>query len=162
MLDGGEEPLFIARRLIRMAYEDIGLADPNAAPQAIAALQTYQMLGSPEGELALAQTAIYLALAPKSNAVYAAYGQSRKVASETGQLNPPKTILNAPTTLMKEMGYSEGYLYDHDQPDAFSGQDYFPPELGRQPFYHPVERGFERDMKKRLDYFTKLRTKKSN
>jgi len=159
MLEGGEEPLFIARRLIRMATEDIGLADPQALPLAIAAYQTYQMLGSPEGELALAQTTIYLALAPKSNATYIAYGACRKTASETGHLDPPKIILNAPTELMKEMGYGDNYIYDHDTPQGFSGQDYFPPSLPRISFYQPVERGFEREMKKRLEYFFKLRSK---
>ncbi len=157
MLEGGEDPLFLSRRIVRMAMEDVGLADPQALQVCLSAHQTYQMLGSPEGELALAQAVIYLALAPKSNAVYCAYQQSRKVANETGHLNPPKTILNAPTNLMKEQGYSEGYIYDHDVPSGFSGQDYFPPALGRTSFYHPVERGFEREMKKRIYYFAKLR-----
>jgi putative ATPase len=159
MLEGGEDPLFIARRLVRMASEDIGLADPQALPLAMAAYQAYQMLGSPEGELALAQTVIYLALAPKSNAVYMAYEASRKLAAESNQLNPPKFILNAPTTLMKQQGYGQGYVYDHDTPDGFSGQDYFPPDIERTTLYSPVERGFEREMKKRLDYFEKLRCK---
>ena len=157
MLEGGEDPLFLSRRIVRMAIEDVGLADPQALQVCLAAHQTYQMLGSPEGELALAQAVIYLALAPKSNAVYCAYQQSRKIAEETGHLNPPKTILNAPTNLMKEQGYSEGYIYDHDTPNGFSGQDYFPSSLGRISFYHPVERGFEREMKKRIYYFAKLR-----
>lgn len=161
MLEGGEEPLFLARRIVRMAVEDIGLADPGALPITLAAHDAYQRLGSPEGELALANAVIYLALAPKSNAVYTAYKQSRAVAKETGHLNPPKTILNAPTKLMKEMGYSEGYIYDHDTPNAFSGQEYFPEETGHLVFYHPVERGFEREMKKRLDYFAKLRSSSS-
>ncbi|MDE3045648.1 MAG: replication-associated recombination protein A [Verrucomicrobiota bacterium] len=160
MLEGGEEPLFLGRRIVRMATEDVGLADPQALPMALAAFQTYQMLGSPEGELALAQAVIYLALAPKSNAAYTAYGQSRSVAKETGHLDPPKIILNAPTQLMKEMGYSEGYLYDHDTPQGFSGQNYFPDALPRKNFYCPVERGFEREMKKRLDYFTRLRNER--
>jgi putative ATPase len=157
MLEGGEEPLFLARRIVRMAIEDVGLADPQALQVCLSAHQTFQMLGSPEGELALAQAVIYLALAPKSNAVYCAYQQSRKLAEETGHLNPPNTILNAPTKLMKEQGYSEGYIYDHDTPNGFSGQDYFPPFLGRASFYQPVERGFEREMKKRIEYFAKLR-----
>jgi putative ATPase len=151
MLEGGEEPLFIARRLVRMASEDIGLADPQALGVALAAYQTYQLLGSPEGELALAQVTIYLALAPKSNAAYLAYQASRAVAAETNQVNPPNIILNAPTKLMKEMGYSTGYVYDHDTPEGFSGQNYFPDTMDRQQFYSPAERGFEREMKKRID-----------
>ncbi len=161
MLNGGEDPLFIARRLIRCASEDIGLADPHALPLTIAAYQTYEMLGSPEGELTLAQAVIYLALAPKSNAVYTAYQTAKKEASDTGHLDPPKIILNAPTDLMKKMGYSNGYIYDHDTPEGFSGQDYFPPNHPRPYYYQPVERGFERDMKKRLEYFQKLRNHKS-
>lgn len=157
ILEGGEEPLFLARRLIRMASEDIGLADPSALPLAIAARDAYEMLGSPEGELALAQVVVYLALAPKSNALYTAYGTSREVAAKTSHLSPPKIILNAPTKTMKEQGYGKGYRYDHDQPNAFSGQNYFPDEVGRQKYYHPVERGFEREMIKRLNYFEKLR-----
>lgn len=157
MLNAGEDPLFLARRLIRAAIEDIGLADPQALVQALAARETYQMLGSPEGDLALAGAAIYLALAPKSNALYTAFGKAMEAATESGHLDPPQTILNAPTGLMKEMGYGAGYIYDHDAPAAFSGQEYFPPPLGRKTFYQPVERGFEREMKKRLDYFSKLR-----
>lgn len=157
MLEGGEEPLFIARRLIRMASEDVGLADPQALTLAIAARDTYEMLGSPEGELALAQTVVYLALAPKSNAIYTAFGEARSVAADSGHLDPPAIILNAPTKMMKEMGYGKGYEYDHDTELGFSGQDYFPEKIGRQSFYHPVERGFEREMKKRMDYFSKLR-----
>ena len=157
MLDGGEDPLFLARRLIRMAVEDIGLADPNALTQANAARDAYQMLGSPEGELALAQSVVYLATAPKSNAVYAAYKSAMRMAKANGSLLPPKHILNAPTKLMKAEGYSDGYAYDHDQPDAFSGQDYFPESLGRQSFYDPPERGFERELRKRLDYWARLR-----
>lgn len=160
MLEGGEEPLFIARRLIRMASEDIGLADPQALPLAIAASEAYQLLGSPEGELALAEVVIYLALAPKSNAAYVAYSEARKKASETAHLNPPAIILNPATKLLHELGYGEGYRYDHDEPQAFSGQDYFPPEMGRQRFYSPVERGFEREMHKRSAYFDKLRKSK--
>lgn len=147
MLEGGEQPLFIARRLIRMAIEDVGLADPQALPIALSAYQTFEMLGSPEGELALAQVAIYLALAPKSNAAYTAYGASRELAATTGHLNPPQIILSKP----------EGYVYDHDTPHGFSGQDYLPPSLPRPTFYIPVERGFEREMKKRLHYFSSLR-----
>ncbi|MAA99856.1 MAG: AAA family ATPase [Stappia sp.] len=157
MLDGGEDPLFLARRLIRMAVEDIGLADPNALTQANAARDAYQMLGSPEGELALAQSVVYLATAPKSNAVYTAYKSAMRMAKANGSLLPPKHILNAPTKLMKAEGYSDGYAYDHDQPDAFSGQDYFPESLGRQSFYDPPERGFERELRKRLDYWARLR-----
>lgn len=160
MLDGGEQPLFLARRLIRMAVEDIGLADPQALPLAIAAKDTYEMLGSPEGELALAEVAIYLALAPKSNAVYVAYNEAKAVAAETSHLDPPAIILNAPTKVMKDLGYGKGYQYDHDEPEAFSGQNYFPPSLNREAFYRPVERGFEREMKKRIDYFEKLRSKR--
>jgi putative ATPase len=162
MLDGGEEPLFLARRLIRMASEDIGLADPHALPLAIAAKDAYEMLGSPEGELALAQVVIYLALAPKSNALYTAYNKSRKLASETNHLSPPKIILNAPTQTMKEAGYGKGYLYDHDQADAFSGQNYFPENLERQKLYQPVNRGFEREMVKRMEYFERLRKERSS
>lgn len=157
MLEGGEEPLFIARRLIRMASEDIGLADPQALQLAVAARDSYEMLGSPEGELALAQVVVYLALSPKSNAVYVAYNEARKLASETGHMDPPSIILNAPTKLMKEIGYGKGYQYDHDMPSGFSGQNYFPKEIPRQEFYRPVERGFEREMHKRISYFKKLR-----
>ena len=157
MLGGGEDPLYISRRLIRMASEDIGLADPEALTIALNGWNVYTMLGSPEGELALAQVVIYLALCPKSNAVYTAYGEARQKASDTGHLDPPKHILNAPTQLMQDFGYGEGYQYDPDTPYGFSGQDYFPKELGRQSFYHPVERGFEREMKKRLAYFNRLR-----
>ncbi len=157
MLDGGEDPLYIARRLIRMSVEDIGMADPNAVVQANAARDAYQMLGSPEGELALAQCVIYLATSPKSNAIEVAYFAALHAAKANGSLMPPKHILNAPTKFMKEQGYNDGYLYDHDQPDAFSGQDYFPKSMGRQEFYHPNERGFEREIRKRLDYWEKLR-----
>lgn len=160
MLEGGEDPRFLARRLIRVASEDIGQADPQALPLAIAASDTYQMLGSPEGELALAQLVIYLALAPKSNATYMAYNQARDIARATTHLQPPNIILNAPTSLMKQLGYGKGYEYDHSTPEGFSGQNYFPDNMERQDFYHPVERGFEREMKKRMDYFAKLRTVK--
>lgn len=160
ILEGGEQPLFIARRLIRMATEDIGLADPQALSLAVAARDAYEMLGSPEGELALAEVVVYLSLAPKSNAVYKAYGKAREAASKTTHLDPPHIILNAPTKLMKQQGYSKGYIYDPDTSESFSGQDYFPKELGRQTFYEPVERGFEREMIKRSDYFKSLRDKK--
>ena len=161
MLDAGEDPLFLARRLIRMAVEDIGLADPQALPQAVAARDAFQMLGSPEGELALAQAVVYLALAPKSNAVYTAFKAASSVAKSTGSPMPPMVILNAPTKLMKGSGYGEGYVYDHDTPEGFSGQQYFPETIGRQTFYQPVERGAERDYRKRLDYFERLRAAKA-
>ncbi len=161
LLEGGEEPLFLARRLIRMAVEDIGLADPQALPLTIAAKDAYEMLGSPEGELALAEVAVYLALAPKSNALYQGLNEAREQASQTTHLTPPAIILNAPTPLMKKLGYGKGYVYDQDLPDAFSGQNYFPSSIERQSFYRPVERGFERELKKRLDYFQQLRIKKN-
>jgi putative ATPase len=157
MLDAGELPLYIGRRLVRMAMEDIGLADPQALVVALAAKDAYDYLGSPEGELALAEAAVYLATAPKSNAVYTAFGAATRAAKEGGSLTPPKIILNAPTGLMKGEGYAAGYRYDHDQPEAFSGQDYFPEALGRQTFYDPPDRGFEREIRKRLDYWAKLR-----
>ena len=160
MLDAGENPLYIARRLVRMAIEDIGLADPQALVIANAAKDAYDFLGSPEGELALAQAVIYVATAPKSNAAYVAYGRAIKTAKEAGSLVPPKHILNAPTKLMQEEGYSKGYDYDHDSEEAFSGQDYFPEKLGRKIFYEPVERGFERELKKRLEYWAKLRAER--
>lgn len=161
MLEGGEEPLFLARRLIRMSVEDIGLADPQALPLAIAAKDAYEMLGSPEGELALAEVVVYLALAPKSNALYEAYKNARHLAGQTTHLSPPPIILNAPTGMMKKLGYGKGYQYDHEMPDAFSGQEYFPEAIDRRKFYHPVERGFEREMKKRVEYFQRLRQKKT-
>lgn len=157
MLTAGEDPLFIARRLVRMANEDVGLADPEAVTQALAAKDTYEFLGSPEGELALAQACVYIAAAPKSNALYTAFKQAMAKARETGSLMPPKTILNAPTKMMKQQEYGAGYRYDHDEPEAFSGQNYFPDAIPRQRFYDPVERGFERELKKRLDYWAKLR-----
>lgn len=160
MLEGGEDPLFIARRLTRFAVEDVGLADPNAMVQAVAAWDVYERLGSPEGELALVQLAIYLGTAPKSNAAYKAYGAVRRAAKSTGSLMPPMHILNAPTKMMKQLGYSDGYKYDHDDPDGFSGQNYFPDGMERTRFYRPVERGFEREIRKRLEYWDKLRTKK--
>jgi len=157
MLEGGEDPRYLARRITRMAVEDIGLADPQAQTHCVHAWETYERLGSPEGELALAQAVIYLALAPKSNAGYAAYKMARKLAKKTGSEPPPKHILNAPTGLMKEQGYGAGYAYDHDAEDAFSGQNYFPEGVKRPVMYSPVERGFERELKKRVDYFAKLR-----
>ena len=157
MFDGGEDPLFIARRVVRMAIEDIGLADPQALVVANAAKDAYDFLGSPEGELAIAEAVIYCATAPKSNAAYTAFSRAKKLAREHGSLMPPKVILNAPTKMMREEGYGEGYAYDHDEPDAFSGQDYWPDRLGRQTVYEPVERGFEREIGKRLEYWAKLR-----
>ncbi len=162
MLDAGEDPLYIARRVVRMAVEDIGLADPQALVVANAAKDAYDFLGSPEGELAIAQAVIYAATAPKSNAAYVAYGQAMQVAKEAGSLLPPKHILNAPTRLMKTEGYGAGYDYDHDAPDAFSGQDYFPEALGRHTFYDPPDRGFEREIRKRLEYWAKLRRERAN
>jgi putative ATPase len=157
MLDAGENPLFIARRVVRMAVEDIGLADPQALVVANAAKDAYDFLGSPEGELALANAVLYVATAPKSNAAYVAYKAATAIAKERGSLMPPKTILNAPTKLMKSEGYGSGYAYDHDEPDAFSGQDYWPEALGRQSFYQPVERGFEREIGKRMEWWAKMR-----
>lgn len=157
MFDAGEDPLYLGRRLVRMAVEDIGLADPQALVVANAAKDAYDYLGSPEGELAFAQATVYLATAPKSNAVYTAFKSAMRAAKEHGSLLPPRHILNAPTKLMKDEAYGEGYQYDHDMPEAFSGQDYFPEKMGRQVFYDPPERGFERDIRKRLDYWSKLR-----
>ena len=160
MLDAGEPPLYICRRVVRMAIEDIGLADPQALVIANAAKEAYDFLGSPEGELAIAQAVLYVATAPKSNAGYAAYGAAKQVAKSAGSLVPPKHILNAPTNLMKSEGYGRGYSYDHDTEEAFSGQNYFPDALPRQQFYNPPERGFEREIKQRLDYWAKLRKEK--
>ncbi|REC54948.1 replication-associated recombination protein A [Rhodosalinus sediminis] len=160
MLEGGEDPRYLARRITRMAVEDIGLADPQAQAVCLQGWDTYERLGSPEGELALAQALVYLALAPKSNAAYTAYKAARKAAKATGSLAPPKHILNAPTRLMKEQGYGAGYAYDHDAEDAFSGQDYFPEDMARERFYDPVERGFERDLRKRLDWFARRRAER--
>jgi putative ATPase len=157
MLDAREDPLYIGRRLVRAAVEDIGMADPQALVIANAAKDAFDFLGSPEGELALAQATIYLATAPKSNAAYFAYKGATAAAKEHGSLMPPKTILNAPTRLMRQIGYGSGYAYDHHEPDAFSGQDYWPEALGRQTFYEPTERGFEREVKKRLEWWEKLR-----
>ncbi len=162
MLDGGEDPRFLARRLVRMAVEDIGLADPQALVHARAAAEAYEQLGSPEGELALANCVLYLATAPKSNAAYVAYKAAQRVAKEGGSLTPPKTILNAPTRLMQQEGYGAGYAYDHDAPHAFSGQDYWPEALGRKVFYAPPERGFERELRKRLEFWAKLRRERGN
>ncbi|MCI9865113.1 replication-associated recombination protein A [Rhizobium skierniewicense] len=161
MLDAGEDPLYLGRRLVRMAVEDIGLADPQALVICNAAKDAYDYLGSPEGELALAQACIYLATAPKSNAVYTAYKAAMRAAKENGSLLPPKHILNAPTKLMKSEAYGDGYRYDHDEPDAFSGQDYFPEKMGQTTFYDPPDRGFERDIRKRLDWWAKLRRERN-
>ncbi|MCC3860453.1 replication-associated recombination protein A [Pseudemcibacter aquimaris] len=161
MLAGGEDPLYILRRLVRFAVEDIGLADPQAIVQANAAKQLYEFLGSPEGDLAIAQLVIYLGTAPKSNASYMAHKKSLKRAKETGSLMPPMHILNAPTKMMKEMGYGKGYQYDHDAEDGFSGQNYFPEEINREQFYKPVNRGFEREVSKRLEYWAKMREEKN-
>ncbi|MEO6298313.1 MAG: replication-associated recombination protein A [Paracoccaceae bacterium] len=160
MLEGGEDPRFLARRITRMAIEDIGLADPQAQEICLAGWQTYERLGSPEGELALAQAVIYLALAPKSNAGYMAYAAARQAAKQTGSEPPPLHIRNAPTKLMKDIGYGADYAYDHDQEDAFSGQNYFPETMKRPVYYTPPERGFERELKKRIEYFAKLRAKR--
>ncbi|MDZ7905618.1 MAG: replication-associated recombination protein A [Cypionkella sp.] len=160
MLEGGEDPRFLARRITRMAVEDIGLADPAAQTQCLDAWNTYERLGSPEGELALAQAVVYLALAPKSNAVYTAYKAARAAARDTGSQPPPLHIRNAPTRLMKDIGYGADYAYDHDAPDGFSGQNYFPDGMKRPVYYSPPERGFERELKKRIDYFAKLRVRR--
>ena len=157
MLDAGEDPLFLCRRVVRMAVEDIGLADPQALVIANAAKDAYDFLGSPEGELALAQAVLYVASAPKSNAAYKAWKAAVKLAKEHGSVMPPKAILNAPTKMMREEGYGEGYRYDHDEPDAFSGQNYWPDKIGRRKLYAPEERGFEREIRKRLEYWAKLR-----
>jgi putative ATPase len=160
MFDAGEDPLYLGRRLVRMAVEDIGMADPQALVVANAAKDAYDFLGSPEGELAFAQACVYLATAPKSNATYVAFKAATAAAKQHGSLLPPKHILNAPTKLMKDEAYGAGYRYDHDEPDAFSGQDYFPEKMGRQTFYDPPERGFEREIRKRLDYWAKLRAER--
>jgi putative ATPase len=157
MLDAGEDPLFLARRLVRMASEDVGLADPQALVIANAAKETYDFLGSPEGELAIAQAVVYIATAPKSNALYKAFKAASALANTAGSQMPPKTILNAPTKLMRSEGYGADYEYDHDAPDAFSGQNYWPDAIGRRVLYEPVERGFEREVRKRLDYWARLR-----
>ncbi|MCJ7599467.1 MAG: replication-associated recombination protein A, partial [Methyloceanibacter sp.] len=161
MLAGGEDPLYIARRLVRMAVEDIGLADPNALVQTNAAKDVYDFLGSPEGELALAQATVYLACAPKSNAAYMAFNAASRAAKESGSLLPPKHILNAPTKLMKDEGYGRGYAYDHNEEQAFSGQNYFPDGMKREQFYAPTSYGYEAEVKERLDRWATLRAKKS-
>jgi len=160
MLEGGEDPRYLMRRITRMAVEDVGLADPQAQAFCLRAWETYERLGSPEGELAIAQALTYICLAPKSNAVYKAYKDARRLARSTGSAPPPKHILNAPTKLMKEQGYGSGYAYDHDAEDGFSGQNYFPDTMERPSLYEPVERGFERELKKRQDYFAGLRAKR--
>lgn len=162
MLTAGEDPRYLMRRITRMAVEDIGLADPQAQSVCLSSWQTYERLGSPEGELAVAQAVLYLALAPKSNASYVAYKSAMKSAKATGSAQPPKHILNAPTKLMKQEGYGVGYSYDHDAEDGFSGQDYFPEGIERTAFFAPVERGFERELSKRLEYFSKLRAKRQS
>ena len=161
MLAGGEDPNYIARRLTRFAVEDIGLADPQAMTHALNAWQVYERLGSPEGDLALANTVLYLATAPKSNAAYVAHKAGLKTAQRTGSLPPPKTILNAPTSMMKDLGYGADYSYDHDAEDGFSGQNYFPEGMNREQLYNPVERGFERDIRKRLEYWARLRERRN-
>ncbi|MCI5047702.1 MAG: replication-associated recombination protein A [Aquisalinus sp.] len=161
MLTAGEDPLYLARRLVRMASEDIGLADPQALPICLAAKDAYDFLGSPEGELALAQATLYLATAPKSNAVYSAYKGAMASAKQTGSLMPPPYAMNAPTKMMKDLGYSDGYIYDHDAPDAFAGLDYFPPDMPREEFYGPVPRGFEREIRKRLEFWSSRRRSRS-
>ena len=160
MLVGGEDPRYIVRRMVRFAAEDIGMADPQALPQTIAAWEAYERLGSPEGELCIAQAVVYLATAPKSNAVYTAIGEAQRAARGTGSLMPPAHILNAPTKLMKQLGYGAGYAYDHAEEDSFSGQNYFPDGMDRQDFYRPRDRGFEREIAKRLTYWAKLRQEK--
>ncbi|NOD65707.1 MULTISPECIES: replication-associated recombination protein A [unclassified Ruegeria] len=162
MLTGGEDPRYLARRITRMAVEDIGLADPQAQAICLQSWETFERLGSPEGELALAQALVYLALAPKSNAAYVGYKAAMRLAKQSGSEPPPKHILNAPTSLMKDQGYGAGYSYDHDAEDGFSGQNYFPETMKRPVLYQPVERGFERELKKRLDYFAKLRTQRNS
>ena len=160
MIEGGEDPLYLLRRLTRFAMEDIGLADPQALPAAIAAWDAYERLGSPEGDIAIAELICYLGTAPKSNSSYTAWNDAVKAAKQYSSLNPPKHILNAPTRLMKEIGYGNGYIYDHDTEDGFSGQNYFPEQMPRIRFYHPVERGFEREINRRLQYWDRLRTEK--
>ncbi|WP_170561460.1 replication-associated recombination protein A [Ruegeria atlantica] len=161
MLTGGEDPRYLARRITRMAVEDIGLADPQAQSICLHAWETYERLGSPEGELAIAQALVYLALAPKSNGAYVGYKAAMRLAKQSGSEPPPKHILNAPTSMMKDQGYGAGYAYDHDAEDGFSGQNYFPDGMDRPELYQPVERGFERELKKRLDYFAKLRSQRN-
>ena len=162
MLEGGEDPRYLARRLTRFATEDVGMADPNALPLAVAAWETYERLGSPEGELALAQLVVHLATAPKSNAAYKAYGAARRAAKATGSLIPPAHILNAPTRLMQDIGYGKGYEYDHDAEEGFSGQNYFPDGMRRQTFYNPTGRGYEREVKHRLETWSRLRERRQS
>ena len=162
MFDGGEDPLFIARRVVRMAVEDIGLADPQAMVVANAAKDAYDFLGSPEGELAIANAVIYVATAPKSNAAYVAYKAAMRLAKEHGSLMPPVVILNGSTKFMKSEGYGGGYRYDHDEPDAFSGQDYWPDALGRQAVYRPTGRGFEREVARRMERWAELRRERGD
>ncbi|NHK27350.1 replication-associated recombination protein A [Parvularcula flava] len=162
MLAGGEDPLYLCRRVVRMASEDIGMADPNALTVCLAAKEAYDFLGSPEGELALAQAVIYVATAPKSNAAYSAFRRAQRAARETGSLMPPPYAMNAPTKMMKDLGYSDGYVYDHDAPDAFAGLDYFPPDMERQSFYEPVPRGMEKDIRKRIDFWNARRKPRDN
>ena len=161
MLVAGEEPLYVLRRIVRFASEDIGLADPQALVQALAAKDAYEFLGSPEGELAIAQACLYCATAPKSNAAYKAQKQAWKSARQTGSLMPPQNILNAPTKLMKEIGYGSGYSYDHENDDGFSGDNYWPEDMEPEKFYQPVDRGFEHKIRERLDYWENLRAKKT-
>jgi putative ATPase len=161
MLEGGEDPRYLARRITRMAIEDIGLADIKAQDVCLQAWQTYERLGSPEGDLALAQAVLYLALAPKSNASYKAYNNALTAAKKTGSKMPPKHILNAPTKLMRDMSFGSNYLYDHNEEDGFSGQNYFPDDMPRGIYYLPVERGEEREFKKRIEFFSKLRANKN-
>jgi putative ATPase len=158
-LAGGEDPLYIARRVVRMAVEDIGLADPRALTLSLAAKDAYDFLGSPEGELAIAQAVVFLACAPKSNAAYTAFGAAMQAAQRTGSLNPPAHILNAPTRLMKDLGYGKGYVYDPDTPEGFSGQNYFPDGMARESFYQPTEFGLEKEIKARLERWAGLRAK---
>jgi putative ATPase len=160
MLTAGEDPMFVLRRLVRFASEDIGLADPQALIQCLAAKDAYDFLGSPEGELAIVQACLYCATAPKSNAAYVAQKTAFASARETGSLAPPSNILNAPTKLMKDIGYGEGYAYDHDAPDGFSGADYWPEGMARQTFYRPVERGFEREVIRRIEWWDKRRNER--
>jgi putative ATPase len=162
MLDAGENPLFIARRVVRMAIEDIGLADPQALAVALAAKDAYEFLGTPEGELAIANAVIYAAAAPKSNAAYAAFMEAQRLAKDRGSLLPPKTILNAPTKFLQDEGYGVNYAYDHDEPDGFSGQNYWPEALGRHIFYRPVNRGFEIELRTRLEHWSKLRKQRND
>jgi putative ATPase len=162
MLTAGEEPLYLLRRLTRAAVEDIGMADPQALVQCLAAKDCYDFLGSPEGELAIVQACLYLATAPKSNAAYKAQKAAWRSAKETGSLMPPQNILNAPTKLMKQIGYGQGYTYDHDAEEGFSGDNYWPEEMEPQTFYSPVERGFEREVAKRIEYWNKLRGERND